>query len=272
MADSTHELGVVEDTLYVPMLGRIYASEHCRNILFDEKALELKDRLPVSVVEGSTQTQYTYLASASRSANMDRYIADFLSREPDGAIVQLGVGLETTFYRDDNGHTPWYGIDLPHVIDYRRALLPEHERESYISGDAFQPAWIERVRAERASAPLLVTASGLFYYFEEDQVLGLMRMLQGFGDVELLFDTVNKSGMTMMRKKHMKTVGHEDAKMFFYVDSADELAAKVGSGARVLAEERFYRHIDKSGLELSTKVSMTVSDLLGMVKMLHLKL
>ena len=44
MTDGIHELGVVEDTLYVPMLGRIYASEHCRNILFDEKALELKGR------------------------------------------------------------------------------------------------------------------------------------------------------------------------------------------------------------------------------------
>lgn len=272
MSNDTHELGVVEDTLYVPMLGRIYASEHCRNILYDEKALGLRDRLPAGMVEGSTQTQYTYLASASRSANMDRYIADFLRRKPDGAIVQLGVGLETTFYRDDNGHTQWYGIDLPHVIDYRRMVLPDQERETCVASDAFEPAWIEGVRAIHRDAPLLVTASGLFYYFEEGQVLGLMRMLQGFGDIELLFDAVNKGGMTMMRKKHMKTVGHEDARMFFYVDSADDLASKVGGGARILAEEKFYSHIDKSVLLLSTKVSMVVSDLLGMVKMVHLKL
>ena len=272
MTGSAHELGVVEDTLYVPMLGRIYASERCGSILYDGKALELKGMLPAGMVEGSTQTQYTYLASASRSANMDRYIADFLRRKPDGVIVQLGMGLETTFYRDDDGHTQWYGVDLPHVIDYRHTLLSDHERETCISGDAFEPAWIERVRADHATAPLLVTASGLFYYFEEGRVLGLMRMLQGFGDVELLFDAVNKSGMAMMRKKHMKTVGHEDAQMFFYVDSAEELASKVGGGAKVLAEERFYSHIDKSGLMFSTKVSMVASDLLGMVKMVHLKL
>lgn len=36
------KLGVVEDTLYVPMLGRIYASENCRGVLYDKKALELK--------------------------------------------------------------------------------------------------------------------------------------------------------------------------------------------------------------------------------------
>lgn len=120
MADGARELGVVEDTLYVPMLGRIYASECFRNILYDEKALELKDRLPAGIVENSTQTQYTYLASASRSANMDRYIADFLRSRHDGVIVQLGVGLETTFYRCDNGCAQWYGVDLPHVM--RRAF------------------------------------------------------------------------------------------------------------------------------------------------------
>ena len=36
------KLGIIEDTLFVPMLGRIYASEHCPQILYDQKALELK--------------------------------------------------------------------------------------------------------------------------------------------------------------------------------------------------------------------------------------
>lgn len=268
----SRELGVVEDTLYVPMLGRIYASENCRNILYDEKALELKTKLPEGLIENDTQTQYTYLASASRSANMDRHIADFLKRKPDGIIVQLGCGLETTYYRDDNGRTKWYGIDLPNVIEYRKNLLPEGEREEYIAGDAFQKEWIEQIRSAYPDKPILITASGLFYYFEEDKVLGLIRMLQNYGDVEILFDTVNKSGMMMMRKKHMKTVGHEDAKMFFYVDSAAELASRIGGAVKVLAEEKFYSHTDKAGLQFSTKFNMVVSDWLSMVKMIHLEL
>ena len=266
------ELGVVEDTLFVPMLGRIYASENCKSILYDKKALELKTKMPKGLIENDTQTQYTYLASASRSANMDRFIADFLQRKPNGIIIQLGCGLETTFYRDDNGHTQWYGVDLPHVIEYRRKLLPEQARERLIAGDAFKKDWLEQIRMEYPGAPLLTTASGLFYYFEETQVLSLIRMLQGHGDIELLFDTVNKSGMTMMRKKHMKTVGHEDAKMFFYVDSAAELVKKIGGKAEVLSEEPFYKQIPKVGLQFSTTVSMTVSDWLKMVKMVQLKL
>ena len=57
----------------------------------------------------------------------------------------------------------------------------------------------------------------------------------------------------------MKQVGHGDAQMFFYVDSASVLAGKIGSGVKVLAEESHYRHIPRNGLKLSTKISMAVS-------------
>lgn len=265
-------LGTVESTLFVPMLGRIYAGEHFPKILHDEAALALKGKLPKEVTENDTQSQYTYLASASRSANMDRYIRDFLERKPNGIVVQLGCGLETTFFRNDNGKTKWVGVDLPNVIEYRKTLLPESEREKLISADAFSETWMAEIRKEEGDVPILVTASGFFYYFEEERVLGLLRMLASHGEVEIVFDAVNRSGMNRMRKKWMKKVGHADAKMFFYVDSAEELASKVGKGTRVLAEEEYFKYIDKTGLDFVTKLSMIVSDRFRMVKMIHLKL
>jgi len=264
-------LGVVEDTLFVPMLGRIYASEHCPQILYDKKALELKNKLPSDLIEQNKQNQYTLLASASRSANMDRFIQSFLERRPNGVIVQLGCGLETTYYRCDNRRTHWYAVDLPHVIDYRRELLPELERETYLAGDAFSEDWIRQVRTEFPDAPILVTAGGLFHYFEENKVISLLRMIGQSGNMEVVFDTVNKKGMAMMQKKYMKQVGHADAQMFFYVDAAKELAAKIRGNVKVIAEEPYYRYIPKNGLKLSTKVSMAVSDQFKMVKMICFK-
>ena len=266
------KLGVVEDTMFVPMLGRIYASEHCPQILYDKKAMGLKNKLPSELVEQNMQNQYTLLASASRSANMDRFIRSFLERRPDGVIVQLGCGLETTYYRCDHERTRWYAVDLPHVIEYRRELLPESERETYLGVDAFSEDWIWQVRTEFPNAPILVTAGGLFHYFEENEVVALLRMIKQFGNMEVVFDTVNKKGMAMMQKKYMKQVGHADAQMFFYVDSAKELAAKIGGNAKVIEEEPYYRHIPKYGLNLSTRLSMAVSDWLCMVKMIQLKL
>ena len=35
-------LGVVEDTLFVPMLGRIYASEYCPQVLYDKKSIGIE--------------------------------------------------------------------------------------------------------------------------------------------------------------------------------------------------------------------------------------
>ena len=265
------KLGIIEDTLFVPMLGRIYASEHCPQILYDQKALELKKKLPPGLLEQGGQSQYTLLASAVRSAKMDRYIRSFLQRRPDGVIVQLGCGLETTYFRCDNARAYWYDVDLPHVIAYRRELLSEPERETYFAGDAFAEDWIRRIRTDRPDAPILVTAGGLFHYFEEVNVLGLLRMIRQFGEIEVVFDAVSKSGMAMMRNKYMKQVGHADARMFFYVESAEKLARKAGANTRILADEPFYSGIPRKGLLLSSKVSMAVSDRLGMVKMIHLQ-
>lgn len=149
------KLGVLEDTLFVPMLGRIYASEYCPQILYDPKALELKKKRLPTCLGRAARSQYTLLASAARSANVDQFIRTFLERRPDGVVVQLGCGLETTYSRCDNGHTRWYALDMPHVVEYRRALLSEPERETYLAGDAFAEDWIRQIRADVPDAPIL---------------------------------------------------------------------------------------------------------------------
>lgn len=265
------KLGAVEDTLFVPMLGRIYASERFPGILYDKKALELKAKLPSEIFEQNRQGQYTLIASAARSANMDRYVRDFLKHHEDGAVVQLGCGLETAFFRNDNGKARWYAVDLPDVIEYRRTLLPEPERETYIAGNAFETAWIERIRAELPDAPLLLTASGLFYYFQEADVLALFHMLRRYGKIEIVFDVVSKAGLAMMRAKYMKDAG-AGAEIFFSVDSAQELVKKAHGAAEVVSEEAYYCKINRKGLRFSTRMSMNVSDMLRMVKMVHLRI
>lgn len=59
--------------------------------------------------------------------------------------------------------------------------------------------------------------------------------------------------------------------MFFCVDSAAELARRIDGDACAVSEEPYYRHIDKTGLKLSTKLSMGASDRLRMVKMVHVR-
>lgn len=266
------ELGEIESTLFVPLNGRIYASEHFPAILYDRKALLLKEKLPEGIFGNDRSGQYPLVASASRSANMDRYVKDFMMRKPGGAVVQLGCGLETAFHRNDDGRTIWYEVDLPDVISYRQSLLPEQQRDVYLASDAFCDEWIRSIRKDLPKAPLLIIAGGLFHYFERDRIIGLMRMLQRFGDIEIVFDAVSRKGMAMMMRRYMKQVGHGDTVMFFYLDDADELAMQVGGSACVLSERPYYSRIPKRGLKLSSRISMAVSDRFKMVKMIHMSL
>ncbi len=142
----------------------------------------------------------------------------------------------------------------------------------YLSADAFSDRWLRRLRKDMPDRHLLVTAGGLFHYFQEEKVFGLLHMMKDFGNIELVFDTVNKSGVKMLQKKYLKQMGHKDALMFFYVESADGLVSTLGGNARVLAEEPYYRFIKRSGLKFITKISKDVSDRFGMVKMIHLAL
>ena len=59
-------LGVVEDAPYAPMLSRIYASKHCKHILYDEKALELEGKLPPCHTDASLESIRMSTASARR--------------------------------------------------------------------------------------------------------------------------------------------------------------------------------------------------------------
>ena len=261
----------ISKTLYVPMGGRIYASEHYPNVFYDAKALEIKSQIPREALQDEKQSQYTYMASAIRSRNMDDYIKAFLKRHCKGIIVELGCGLETTYFRNDNGQAQWYELDLPEVIAFREKVIPCQERMVLLKASAFDIKWMEDLSRTVGGQPVLFLASGVFQYFEENMVLQLFRDLRRFKNASIVFDAVSKLGMNGTRK-YMKQLGRNSAAMYFYCDKASVLAAKAGDDIRVISEQDFYRNIDKTGMNLTTQLSMRVSDIMHMVKMIALKI
>ena len=45
-----------------------------------------------------------------------------MDAHPEGLVVNLGAGLDTRFYRLDNGTIAWIDIDLPEVVAFRQKL------------------------------------------------------------------------------------------------------------------------------------------------------
>lgn len=85
----------ISETLFVPLRGRIYATEFFPNILKDEEALKIKDKI---TLDKGSPSQYTYLASAVRSRNIDRYINNFIKENPEDVIIEIGCGLEKLIF------------------------------------------------------------------------------------------------------------------------------------------------------------------------------
>ena len=83
-------------------------------MLRDPKAVELLAAIDFPFEErfgagaaGSAQWQ------ALRARCFDRQVERFLAEHPDGTVVALGEGLETQFWRVDNGRVQWLSVDLP---------------------------------------------------------------------------------------------------------------------------------------------------------------
>ena len=249
----------VADTLYIPLTARIYVSEHFPGYFRDEKALSLKSEMPYEEI-ASKSNEYFQMAGACRFYHTDRMIAAFIERNPGCNIINVGCGLETSYFRINPapGKAIFYEMDLPEVIEVRRRVLGESENEILIPGDMFDFAWAEGIDGSR---PTLVTAIGVFQYFEEERVIGfLKRLKETFPGVEVIFDAMTGKAITYAND-YIKKTGNDDAELHFSTDDGRSVAEKCGM--QLIEERPFFgqaRKQLKRELTLYTRIAMKVVD------------
>ncbi|MDO5725236.1 MAG: class I SAM-dependent methyltransferase [Tissierellia bacterium] len=261
----------VSETLFVPMEGRVYSSRNCPKFFYDSKALEIYENLPENLKSKFEQDEYTYIASAMRSKNLDLYIKDFLNENPEGSIINLGCGMESLYERNDNQKANWFELDFPEVLKLRKNYLPPKTRDNYLPYSMFDYAWIDEVKKISDKSKLII-AAGLFHYFEEEQIVEFINNLQKIAPAYLVFDAVSTFGLKQSQK-YMKKMNREDALMYFSVDDPNYLINKCSSNIKLLRMEKYYKYANyNSNLKFSTKIKMKVSDIFNMVKMIYLKI
>ena len=201
----THEripvdLTGVPETLLWTLSFRAQEAARPDALLADPLAVDLVRRIDYPFAErlgsGANRAQW----QALRSATFDRVVRAFLgsaaARGRAPVVVSLGEGLETAFWRCDDGRVEWVGVDLPETAALRRAVLPPHERRVHVDGSVLDDEWLDAVRdvlARTGSAPsdVLVHAQGLLMYLRPAQVHGLVaRCAAAFPSGGLVFDGV----------------------------------------------------------------------------------
>jgi O-methyltransferase involved in polyketide biosynthesis len=263
------EYAGVEDTLFIPLTGRIYVSKKFPEYFFDAKALEMENLIKNRQIEKKS-SEYTMIANVARSYNLDRMAQNFIDGHDECNIVNLGVGLETSYYRINKKNSMFFEIDLPEVIELRERYFEVGENEKFVKGDLFKLDWCEELDT---SLPTLMIVSGVFQYFHESDVVKFISDVKNvFENAELIFDATNKFGI-QFTNFYVKRTGNASARMYFYIENADEFAKKVN--CQLIECRGFFKdatEILNKKVGLYTKISMKVADKRKNAMILHLKI
>ena len=220
------EKNTVQETLVIPLFGRLVCSEHFPELFSDPEAKRICDSLDYDFAEKRKRMEsiaglFGALEVAQRQYDLRCEVQDYLNTHPKAAVVNLGCGLDDTFRKCDNGSCRGYDLDLPDVIAVRNKLLPAGERERSIACDLNDLIWMEQIDASDGA---VFFASGVFYYFRTEDVKRLFdAMAARFPGAVLVFDSCNERGARLMRKTWLREAGITDVNAFFSLEDEREL-------------------------------------------------
>lgn len=217
------ERNTVQETLVIPMYGRMKSSQLYPFLFKDDGAARLMSRIDYdfSSLESNSRNamqRFGFLEVAVRQYNLAWEVRDYLKTHPNAAVVNLGCGLDDTGRHCDNGTCRIYNIDYPDVIEVRNDLIPPGAREVNMACDLNDTSWFQAIDA---SGGAVFFASGVFYYFLRSQVQKLVTaMAAAFLGGRLVFDAANRTAVKLMLKTWVKYAKIKDIGAYFSVEDA----------------------------------------------------
>ena len=217
------ERNTVQETLVIPMYGRMKSSQLYPFLFKDDGAARLMSRInyDFSSLESNSRNamqRFGFLEVSVRQYNLAWEVRDYLKTHPNAAVVNLGCGLDDTGRHCDNGTCRIYNIDYPDVIEVRNDLIPPGAREVNIACDLNDTSWFQAIDA---SGGAVFFASGVFYYFLRSQVQKLVSaMAAAFPGGRLVFDAANRTAVKLMLKTWVKYAKIKDVGAYFSVEDA----------------------------------------------------
>lgn len=86
----------------------------------------------------------------------DQQVSQFIRRNPDGWIINVGAGLDTRFYRVDNGRCNWLELDVTENLLWRQKLFHRSERYHHMCGSVNELDWLNALPIPDKSAVMIV--------------------------------------------------------------------------------------------------------------------
>lgn len=185
--------GNVAETMLITLYARAVETETRNPIVEDWKAVEIVKRLkehnPEIVAKFNKTPNFKKLAAfiSMRARRFDHFVRNFVKKNPNGMVVNMGCGLDTRYERLNLQHkkeTEWFDLDLSEVIDIKKLFFQETEQYHLIGASVAESKWMAPIAEKKR--PVLFIAEGLFMYLTEGVVKSLvLRLQENFPGCEL---------------------------------------------------------------------------------------
>ncbi len=193
----------IPEAMLQALRGRAKESEREGHFLYDEKAVRVVEALDYDFSE---MDRYAVMGrgAIAKTVLLDGLVRDYIEKVPDAVIVDVACGIDTRFYRVDNGQIRWYNMDLPETIEARNRLLGSHERVRDIQKSVLDESWAEEVEA----GPALFLVEGFTMYSNKQDVQKIFKIIRThFKQADVLMEimspkVVRKASDAAGRKKY----------------------------------------------------------------------
>lgn len=261
-------LGEVQKTLFLPLWGRAEESRKPNPLLVDKAALRIMTEVAFDFSPLTRDiATLTQLGWVKRGLLYDRVVKDFLRLYPEGTVVNIGCGLDTTFERTDNGRLRWYDLDLPDVIALRSRFMKESERRKFVAASFLDDDWLDAIDV---SSNVLFMAAGVFYYFEEPEIKTfIVRLADRYPGSEIVFDASSPVGVKICNKKVIESAGlGEQSYLIWGLKRTDDVLSW-DRRIRIIRTDHYY---STQARGFRDRLMGILADLLRIQYMIHLRL
>ena len=112
MTKTKVDLGIVQETLLIPLWARAAELQQPDPIICNSKSAEILEAIDYDFDKFAT-AKNSQIGNCLRGLILGNWVRTYLKEYPQGLIVEIGAGLNTRFERVDNGKVRWFDLDLP---------------------------------------------------------------------------------------------------------------------------------------------------------------
>lgn len=212
------EMTGVPETMIQTLYARAMESEKKGHLIYDKKAMEIVKEMDYDFTKAKEDAMMRN-GVVARTIVLDELVQNYVTAHPNAVVINIACGLDTRFYRVDNGKLRWFNLDLPVTIEVRKKFLEETGRVSVLPYSAMDEAWAEEVHKtldaetdlDNETRPTLVIIEGLTMYLSKEDVQKIFAIIRKhFTAATVLVET-----MSPFVVKHIKEKSIEASKAKF---------------------------------------------------------